>query len=169
MPEYEIMRWDSVIPDKNTFPFPMVYIKPDKTFEDYIKENNYLFKLRISDTGIDYDVKEVVGMALNSGIFPNLRPNFFNQTGYYAIVLFTNWIGYPTNNGKIKIQGTKGPDSIVEHPPPKFEVPKPIEFYDNSNQPKNNFTDLQIAWILIAIFVVFAVLLAISFYPKNKE
>jgi hypothetical protein len=165
MPEYKIMRWDAVIPPKNTFPYPMVYIKPDENFQKYIEENNYLFKLDISDTGMDYDQKSVVGMVFNSGVFPNLRPNFFNDTGYYSIVLFTNWIGYPSTNGKIILQGTKGPDSIGEVKEPEFVVPKPIEFFNNEKveQKENKTLSMsQIGWIVILILVLFSVLLFIS-------
>ena len=32
MSEFQIERWDSVIPPKNTFPYPAIYIKPTAEF-----------------------------------------------------------------------------------------------------------------------------------------
>lgn len=167
MLEHEIMRWDAVIPKDNTLPYPMVYIKPDKNFLDYARANKYMFLLNISDTGMDYDKMPVVGMVDSSGYFPNFRPNFFNETGYYVVVLFTNWIGYPEKNGKIKLQGVETPK------PQQLEIPKPMfpEYYETETQKKENDTcgklnSSQIGWLLTSILVVFCVLLAISFRKK---
>jgi len=172
MPEYEIMRWDAVIPKNNTLPYPMVYIKPDKNFLNYITENKYMFLLNITGTGMDYDKTPVIGMADMSAYFPNYRPNFFNETGYFIIVLFTNWIGYPQNNGKIKIQGMKGPDSII---PVKVVIPKPLfpENYTSPDPEQSNdnkcgkMSSSQIGWMLTALIIVFVVLLSISFRKKS--
>lgn len=165
MPEYEITRWDAVIPKDNTLPYPMVYIKPDKNFLDYAKENKYMFLLSITGTNMDYDKMPVVGMVDSSAYFPNYRPNFSNETGYFVIILFTNWIGYPENNGKIKLQGVKGPDNVGVLKP---EIPEPIfpEYYVAPECKCGKMTSTQIGWMLTALLVVFAVLLAISFRKK---
>jgi hypothetical protein len=169
MPEYKIMRWDAVIPKNNTLPYPMIYIKPDKDFQDYARENKYMFLLNISGTGMDYDKMPVVGMVDSSAFFPDYRPYFFNETGYYVIVLFANWAGYPENNGNVKIQGVKGPDNINPKPV-QFEVPKPMEpeFYVAPVTENNcsKLTSTQIGWMLTAILIVFGVLLVISFRKK---
>jgi hypothetical protein len=170
MPEYEIMRWDAVIPKDNNLPYPMVYIKPDKYFPEFIAENKNMFLLSISGTNTDYDKIPIVGMADSSGYFPNFRPNFFNDTGYYVITLFANWLGYPPNNGKIKLQGTQGPDNIESKPP---TIPDPIPVVnvpsvESYTQPENcaKLNTQQLSLLLICILVVFAVLLAISFRKK---
>lgn len=169
MPEYQIMRWDAVIPKNNTLPYPMIYIKPDKNFEDYARENKYMFLVSISGTGMDYDRIPVVGMSDSSGFFPDYRPYFFNETGYYVIILFANWAGYPDNNGTVKIQGMKGPDKVTPKTIP-FEVPKPIdpEFYVAPPAEKNcgKLTSTQLGILLTAIVIVFGVLLVISFRKK---
>jgi hypothetical protein len=170
MPEYEIMRWDAVIPKNNTLPYPMIYIKPDKDFEQYSRENKHMFLVNISGTGMDYDRIPVVGMSDSSAFFPDYRPYFFNETGYYVIVLFANWAGYPEKNGKIKIQGTQGPDKVIPQPL-QFEIPKPLdpEFYVapvTATQSCGKLSTSQLGWILILILVIFAVLLAISFRKK---
>jgi len=170
MPEYEIQRWDAVIPKGNTLPYPMIYIKPDKKFEDYAKQNSYMVLIQISGTDMAYDTSPVVGMIENSGYFPTYKPNFFNDTGMYVITLLTNWIGYPKTNGKVLLQGLEGPDKVTAVPPPPFVAPKPlpwnwnIEGYD---EPVNKLTSTQIAWILVGVFIVFCVLLAISFKMKH--
>lgn len=164
MPEYEIVRWDAVIPPQNTFPYPMVYIKPDENFLQYAKENQYLFSLQVSGTNSNYDARPVVGMVDSSGFYPNYRPNFFNETGTYVIVLFTNWIGYPPNNGKIQLRGITGPDKI-EIRPPTFSVPQPMEFFQ-SEKPKNKdecrLTSAQLSLVLIVIFLIFCSVLYFS-------
>lgn len=167
MPKYEIMRWDTVIPKDNTFPYPMIYIKPDKDFLDYIKENNYLFLVSISDTGMQYDSTPVLGMADASGFMPNFRPNFFNDTGYYVIVLFTNWLGYPENNGTVEIKGTKGPDNVGTPSALPFEVPKAMEWYGEKEKEDCNdsMTTVQISLVVLAFLVIFGVLL----FLKKKE
>jgi hypothetical protein len=164
MPEYEIMRWDAVIPKNNTFPYPMVYIKPDKNFLSYATENKFMFLLSISDTGMDYDKREVIGMVDSSGYFPDYRPYFFNETGYYVIILFTNWIGYPLKNGKIKIQGVKGQDNIGTPPPRKFEVPVPMEFYKELplTTSEGKLSSAQLSWMGVSVVVVFCVLVAVA-------
>jgi hypothetical protein len=171
MPEYEIMRWDSVIPKNNTLPYPMIYIKPDKNFEYYATENKNMFLVNISGTGMDYDNIPVVGMTDLSAFFPDFRPYFFNETGYYVIVLFANWAGYPENNGKVKIQGIKGPDQVIPEPV-ELEIPKLIEpeyFTEPLRNNENNcgkLTSTQLGWVLISIMIVFGVLIAISFRKK---
>lgn len=168
MPEYEIVRWDPVIPKDNTFPYPMVYIKPDKNFVDYAKENKFMFLLNITGTGMDYDKAPIIGMVDSSAFYPNFRPYFYNKTGYFVVTLFTNWIGYPLTNGKIKIQGTKGPDNIGNPTPPPFMVPQPMDFYqefyqDTSPDCKLNKTQL----ILISILLIIMFIILFMF-TKNK-
>jgi len=170
MPEYEIMRWDSVIPKNNTLPYPMVYIKPDKSFLEYARENKYMFLLNITGTGMDYDKMPVVGMVDSSGYFPDYRPNFFNDTGYFVVIIFTNWLGYPEKNGKITLQGMKGPDSVDLSKPRQVEIPQPMfpEYY-TAPAPVgecNKLNSSQVGWMLTALMVVFGVLLAISFRKK---
>lgn len=175
MPEYEIMRWDSVITDNNTFPYPMVYIKPDKNFEEYIEltKNKNMFLNTITGTNSDYDDRPIIGMVFCSGYFPEFRPYFFNSTGYYAVVLFTNWNGYPPENGKVKIQGSYGPDNVGDAKPVEFTVPKPMfpEYYQaETNSSDDNkcakLSTMQIGLIMICFLVIFAILLAISFRKK---
>ena len=172
MPSYEIMRWDAVMPKNNNFPYPMIYIKPDSDFLSYINENNYMFLATVRGTGLQYDSGPVIAVANLSGYFPNFRPYFFNDTGYYVLVLLTNWLGYPDTNGTVEIQGTKGPDSVKEEPPRAFQVPKPIEWYHDEDGDANQEKPLgmrEIGWIFLTILIIFSVLLFASAKKKRKE
>lgn len=165
MKEYKIERWDAIIPKGNTFPYPVVYFKPEENFENYIVENNIVL-VKISNTNSTYDEKSVLGMVYNSGYFPSFRPNFFNNTGYYLIVIFTNWIGYPDNNGNLTINFSS--------------ENKQIERFDNTDPPKidnscflklpndkKNLEIVQIYYILLIILLIFSGLLIGSFYKKR--
>lgn len=164
MPEYDIERWDAVIPKDTTFPFPMIYIKPDANFVQYAKDNNYMVLVTVKNTASKYDDNAFVGIIDSSGYFPNNRPNFFNKTGYFVITLFSTWNGYPPQNGNILIQGAEGPDKLVPSAtPPVFEVPRPIEWYGkstpqsgqslSSKQLKNIF--FVVGGILIILILIF--------------
>lgn len=153
MPEYTIERWDPIIVEGNDFPYPTIYIKPDRDFENYSKQNGGMFMIEIKGTGMDYDVAPAVGIVNPSAFFPTYRPNFFNKTGYWTITLMTNWIGYPEQRGKIILRGIKGPDRII----PKereFQVPKPIEWFE---QPKSSdkLKMKQIALFMFTILLIF--------------
>lgn len=171
MPEYEIQRWDAVIPKGNDLPYPAIYIKPDKAFLDYAKANNYMFLLTISGTGLQYDNKSIVGMFDSSGYYPNYRPNFFNDTGLYVITILTNWIGYPQTNGKVLIQGVEGPDKITAPAPQPFTAPKPLpwDWYEMYNNAPNHLSSGQISCLLVGILVIFSVLALISCKKHSKS
>ena len=154
MPEFKIMRWDPVIVGNNNEPFPMFYIKPEGDFAEYIKKNDYIFLVTVDETGMDYDKRSVKGIVSNTLHYPNYRPNFFNETGYYSVTLFTNWIGYPGNNGKVMLQGAiEGPDKIEMVEQPKFEVPKPVvsEFYGEEDCKKMNMRGLLIIFLIFVV------------------
>jgi hypothetical protein len=162
MPTYDIVRWDAVIPRDNTFPLPMLYIKGDENFVKYAKENNNYVLVTISGTDI-YD-GEVTGVIASSGLFPDLRPYYFNETGNFTIVIMRNWNGYPDNKGMVLVQGVAGPDALVKPAPIPFQAPMPIEWYDNKNSgdKKCNMKPREIAALFFFIAIVFIVLFAFS-------
>lgn len=113
MSTYQINRWDVVIFGNNNTRVPMIYIKPDLTFLNFIKENKYAVVCEISGTGQVYDGKKIPGMVYESSYIPSCRPNFFNKTGYYVITLWSNWYGYPEpgKEGVVKFYGLKDSSS----------------------------------------------------------
>uniref|UniRef100_A0A6C0ELW9 Uncharacterized protein n=1 Tax=viral metagenome TaxID=1070528 RepID=A0A6C0ELW9_9ZZZZ len=166
MPKFDIERWDAVIPGNNTYPFPMIYFRPDKDFVKYAEENDYQVLVEIEGTNSIYDGKKVVGTIDSSGYYPNYRPNLYNKTGYFTITLASGWFGYPNSNGKILVRGVTGPDKVVPKEVP-YVAPKPIpqefEYYKQQSSNKDSgLSSSQIGWILIAILIVFCVLLYIS-------
>jgi len=95
MSKYEIKRWDVVMFDNSITKVPMIYVKPDLTFLEFIKSNNYAVMCEIEGTGTVYDGKKIPGVVDKSCFVPNCRPNFFDKTGYYVITLHASWYGYP--------------------------------------------------------------------------
>lgn len=105
MANYKIERWDAVIPANNVNPCPMIYIKPDEVFLKYVKENGYAISVQINNTNSIYDGKIIAGVVDSSGYFPSYRPNFYNAHGWFVIALYSQWRGYPDNNGTVAIRG----------------------------------------------------------------
>lgn len=125
MPSYKIESWNPIIPDKATFPFPMLYIKADSGLLSYAKKYNYNILVTIRNSNSTYDNKPIVGVLDSSNSFPNSeRSNFYNRFGFYTITLVASWLGYPPNNGVADI------DFINENniPEPKFVPPEPIVY-----------------------------------------
>ena len=167
MVEYEIKRWDSVLIGNNTFPFPMIYIKPDSEFLKKSEKIGNILKIQISDTGLNYDAKETVGVLNNSGYYPNYRPNFFNETGFYTITLSTNWIGYPLKNGKVLIKNVDQTDK--ENLKKEEDLEKKItldNYKEDYTENSDNLNTNQIGLISIVILVFFGVFAVLSF-KKN--
>jgi hypothetical protein len=120
--ETKIYRWDGVVIDTNTFPMPMIYIKTSEKILQKAKESNDAFLVSISGTNSEYDGHPCVATIANSGYFPNFRPNLFNKDDFLVLTLACGWLGYPKNNGVVKIEGVE--DVKVEVKP--FQAPKPI-------------------------------------------
>lgn len=168
MPKYEIKSWNPVLPKGNDHPMPMVYIKPDKDFLKYAKENNYMVVATVEGSGTIYDGKPMGAVIDSTGYFPNFRPNFYNKYGYMSLTMFGHWNGYPLteNLGTVTIRGLKGIDNLVIKPQ-SFKAPEPVsEMYTDSDSkdPKcSNLTGNQIGWVITGILIMFCVLLYASY------
>ena len=166
MPTYNLERWDSVIPIGKTYPYPMVYFKPDKDFLDYSEKNNFLVKCTVTDTTSSYDNKPVLGIIDHSGNCPNSRPNFFKDTDYYVITLLTDWVGYPMSNGSIFIQGQSGENSIKKDiSQQEYKSPSviPWEMYEKRDI-ENNMDNIQLKVLYLSLLIV---LILFIFKQKN--
>jgi len=156
MPLYTIERWDSVITKDSTFPFPMVYIKNSEEFENYARQNNFMFTSIISGTDL-YDNKPIICFVN----YPIDRPNFYKETGLTTIILFCNWIGYPNTEGKIFLRGLEGPDKIPIDTEPIFTAPVPISYegYQNINNVERQYLYLKISvLVVVGIILLFIIL-----------
>jgi len=162
MPTYDIQRWDAVIPPGKTEPYPMIYIKPDKDFIEYAKANDYRVAVVTSETGSIYDIEPVMGLVDSSALFPTIRPNFYDETGYYVITLLARWLGYPDTNGKVIIQGMDEVRAFMASEPEQpFRAPAPMISVEGYT-PSTGFSQKQVTWIGVILVVIFLVLFLAS-------
>lgn len=124
MTNYKIYRWDPVLLGNLPQPQPMIYIKPEgNELDDKLGK---ICDIQISDTQTGYD-GQMSGLFASSEVFPNYRPEFFKQFGYYVVVLETNWNEYPKFFGNVKLSE----DNKVEHQQPteQFQYTKEDPHY----------------------------------------
>lgn len=109
---YKINRWDVVMFGNSTTKVPMIYIKPDLTFLEFARENNFALMCEINGTDTIYDGKKIPGVVDKSCHVPNCRPNFCDKTGFYVISLWADWHGYPNvgKEGTVRFSGMKAPE-----------------------------------------------------------
>ena len=158
MSEYEIKRWDVVSFGPSITKVPMIYIKPDPAFLEFVRENNYAVMCDIQGTGMIYDGKPIPGVVYKSSEIPNCRPNYFAQTGDYVITLLGTWNGYPSPDrlGKVIIKGLKGAiseDQIVS----PAEAQKAMRALKSGKKIKPVPVALAIAGVLLILLVLFLI------------
>lgn len=155
MTDYKIYRWDAVILGKQNQPQPMIYIKPNGTELDDKLGN--IYSVSISETNSVYDKLEINGILSSSECFPNYRPDFFKQFGYYVIALDSYWNGYPSSSGIVTINGL---DLYKSNPPSEQEQKQEqiITSFNNKylDEPKketfkNEFIFI-LTWFAVSLF-----------------
>lgn len=173
MSEYKIHRWDAVMGNNNQ-KVPMIYIKPDLTFMNFIKKNNYTVVVKISGTGTNYDdIKEgIIGVVDKSSNHPNCRPNFFKETGLYVVTLQSNWYGYPYSekedkNGNASFYGLHAaPDTSFN----KEETDTKLnETQTDSKNSSKGLNKKQIFIVCLSITALFVFLLIINEFTRKKR
>lgn len=134
MSSYPILRWDVISRDNVTMR-PIIYIKPDLSFLEFVKANNNVIACEIQGTDTVYDSRKIIGIVDKSCNVPNCRPNFFNKTGLYVIILDIDWFSYPLYNkqGSVRIYGLQTPSNM---PSVTYEQAKELEGGEIFN-PKN--------------------------------
>jgi len=161
MSEYDIEKW-GVVTNDNVRKTPIIYVKPDKTFLEFARANEFSVMCEISGTGMGYDTTvKIPGVVNRSSDVPNCRPNYYKKTGQYVVTLDCPWIGYPPkNNGVVKFFGLKEKmDEPVDSP--VVELAENSEKEDNKNE---YFLPITIGGIAIFLFL-FCVIMVIR---KNK-
>ena len=88
---YNILRWDSV--EQNNKIVPMIYFKPDLNIVNLMKLNNNKIQIQVCNT--DYYNNTYNGVINQSSMIPNCRPNFYDASNLYVIILDTDFITYP--------------------------------------------------------------------------
>lgn len=185
MATYKIVRWDPVVFGNNVNPFPMIYIKPDKTFVEFSVENNNTLIVKIDGTDTIYDGHAMVGVVKPSGDgnqqtscskekTVDCRPNFFEKTGLFTITLFARWYEYPScpeKMGTATFTGLKGKYKVPPVHVPPFKPPVPVqEFYStSSSQPTcKNLSGWQIG-VVVAVFIVILGILGYASFVYKKS
>lgn len=169
MSVFSIQRWDAVLTSNSDYPIPMIYIVPDQKFLDYAEKNKYVFSGIIENTGGLYDDKEIVCICQSSGFFPDYRPNFFNDTKYYVIMLLCNWVGYPKIMGDIRLEGlvpAEGLKALTILPPAPFITPQPFEIFGSVEGFGETRKDY--LYLGLLVFVILAVIYIIFSKLHNK-
>jgi len=105
--EYSIERWDVVYDEKTNTKKPILYILPDDLLIEFSKINENSLYVTIKETNIDgYNDIRLKAKLVPSSLYPVNRPNFFEKTKYYVIVLEDKiWLGYPRKDGKVLFEG----------------------------------------------------------------
>jgi hypothetical protein len=101
-------RWDPVLFGNSVDPVPIVYIKPSPQLLNFFHINNNVVLVKIQGTKGILDGKTVSAIVRKVTDIPNCRINFFNQTGYYVLILQSAWYGYPDGLGNGIIKGLVG-------------------------------------------------------------
>jgi hypothetical protein len=104
---YTIHRWDAMQFTSST-PCPVAYIHPDQELHKFSHENGNSLLVRVFGTDCRYNDRYIIGRLFPSSVVPNERPNYFEKTGLYVLVLEGGWKGYPNGLGSCQIFGTVG-------------------------------------------------------------
>lgn len=160
MSEYKIMRWDVIAESRNKV--PIIYIKPDITFLEFVRANSFTVLCEISGTNTKYDNKQISGVVDKSSFIPNCHPNFSDKTGWYVVTLETNWHGYPNvgNEGIVKFYGLEKPIERIKEQQSKKRV-------TNTNIPRTSYIYVGLSG-LVVLFVLFLLSLLFSYVFKEN-
>jgi len=85
---YKIEQWHSYLYPNEVFPVPILFIKDD------------------DDLKVDYNTKIELSVKDTDNIYTNVSEGVLLKDlvkGHRAIILASNWFGYPDENGKIQI------------------------------------------------------------------
>ena len=150
---YPIKRWGGILTNNNINPHPVVYIKPDDELIKFALLTDNKLLVSISNTDLPYDNIELIGLF-------KLDCNRPNKTGYYMIVLMSDWHGEPEDPsklGNINIHGFKKPDLLVQNSTDKL----------NSINGFSNFTASQTSSTFIGVLIFILVVCLVFFYTRS--
>lgn len=176
MNKYCITRWDPITMGNNTFPVPIIYVKPDTRLLDFSKANEDVILVEISGTGTIYDGKKIPGILSRSRDVPNYRPNYFDKTNAYVVVLNSAWHGYPLPDklGEFTVSGLKSaPDSKKVDTMKGFNVYTPKNGYTDHGKHSSSSSDgmdtNQIFGVFIGLFGIIAVIFVYTGNSRKKN
>ena len=185
---YNILRWDSV--EQNNKIVPMIYFRPDLNIVNLMKLNNNKIQIQVCNT--DYYNNTYNGVINQSSMIPNCRPNFYDASNLYVIILDTDFITYPTKMGEFTIydpstplptststpkQPTCGQPRPTSTPRPPTISPTPIRpptlvprFQQKPQQGSDGLNGLEIGLIVALIFLLLLLIFGGGWaYQKIKK
>lgn len=163
---YKIERWDVVMYGSSITKVPIIYIKPELDFLEYVRDNNYSVLVKIEGTGTIYDGKIIQGLVDRSCNVPNCRPNYFEETGYWVINLYAGWFGYPhpTKMGTVSIQKE---DININKEEEKSAVADVLSAISGSVTSSDNKSGLSTKSIFLILSII--ILILVILYYVNKK
>lgn len=101
--EFPVYSWSGILLPERVEASPLVYIKPTKELIDYAGGVDFVLDVVVRETDSPYDgpQRAVLDTSL---LVPDYRPNFYNKTGFYVLVLDRPWKGYPRKLGKVEVR-----------------------------------------------------------------
>lgn len=144
---YKIHSWNGFLPGNK--PYPYLLIQPDYKLLKLMELQSSKVSVKISNTNSSYDNLVLFADVQTSRVIPNFRPNFYNQTGLYTIVLDMPWQGYPPNNGVVEIL------DFVKYDPKEFEQKKEPQQPVEINREEN----IDLKYILLAFLILLLIVL----------
>ena len=159
---YTIKRWNGLITTASIHPQPVVYISPDVNLLSFSQKNNNTFLVKISGTNLPYDNQIILASMMPSSLGPgNCRPNFFKDTGLYAIVLSSEWYGQPENMenlGFINIVGLNIIDGVMSDQDNVVSTPINAVMASKMTPFITKYKNLDILILLISVIVFVCVI-----------
>lgn len=95
MSKYNIKRWNPVILHNQTYPFPAIYIKPDKKFSDFAKKNKNTIRFKVVGSDTMYDNTFFKGVVSDMPDVLSPPCKWISKNGYVAITMDALWVQYP--------------------------------------------------------------------------
>ncbi len=174
---YKIHRWDAVLFGNSTDPTPIIYIKANSDLLEFAKANKdaLLVDLKIPDS--IYNDKLVAGLWFKSSDIPNCRPEFFEKTELYVIVLQAPWHGYPDNLGEIAISGLYGGRPVKNSEHKNLVLKEPLNSFTEADIDRGcrryggcgGFGGLPVSAIIGIIAAFLVLIFIVVFINKNKN
>lgn len=159
---YHIKKWNQIIDNTNILR-PIFTFIPDESFLNYMANNKNPIQIIITETNV-YDSRQYATCS-SSVDFPTFGPNYYNTTNEYVMVLHSDFITYPLQNGKFMIddsirngdQTTFSYENEIKNDPEDFqdeffgeEVRENFDQVDKKQLQKLNI----IIWIAVSLFIV---------------
>lgn len=146
---YKIHSWNGFLPGNK--PYPYLLIQPDDKLWRLMELQSSRVSVKISNTNSSYDNLVVYADVQTSKVVPNFRPNFYQQTELYTVVLDMPWQGYPPNNGVVEIL------DFVKYDPKEFEK-KPTG--DGGDDVSAIVDSIDLKYIVLSFLVLLLIVLA---------